>query len=152
MSTRQDDMVRKDARRILDCSERIHRQLFSQVLSELNKVRVSVGQYNLLSVLADEGVCTMTKVARSLYVTTSAVTAMTDGLVRKKMIRRRRSRQDRRIVEIAITDEGWKIVAKIRRQVENFYIPILKSLGKRNTRELISLQTEMCEIMGRGEK
>ncbi|MCK4261757.1 MarR family transcriptional regulator, partial [bacterium] len=128
--------------------ERIHRQLFSQVLGELNKVKVSVSQYNLLSFLVDEGVCTMTKAARCLYVTTSAVTAMTDGLVQKRMTRRRRSRRDRRIVEIAITDKGRKIVAKIRRQVENFYIPILKSLGKKDSRELVRLQEEMWRIMG----
>ncbi len=148
----KDEMVRREARTILDRSERIHRQLFSQVLSELNKVKVSVGQYNLLSVLVDEGVCPMTKAARSLYVTTSAVTAMTDGLVRKKMISRRRSRQDRRIVEIAITDKGRKIVAKIKRQVENFYIPLLKSLGKKDSQELVRLQAEMCRIMGISEK
>ncbi len=146
------EMVRKDARRILDCSERVHRQLFSQVLSELNKVKVSVSQYNLLSFLVDEGVCPMTKVAGCLYVTTSAVTAMADGLVRKKMIRRRRSRRDRRIVEIDITEKGRNMVAKIRRQVENFYIPILKSLGKKDSRELVRLQEEMCRIMGASEK
>ncbi|MCK4436437.1 MarR family transcriptional regulator [bacterium] len=144
----KDEMVRKDVRRIQDCLERIHRQLFSQVLGELNKVKVSVSQYNLLSFLVDEGVCTMTKAARCLYVTTSAVTAMTDGLVQKRMTRRRRSRRDRRIVEIAITDKGRKIVAKIRRQVENFYIPILKSLGKKDSRELVRLQEEMWRIMG----
>ena len=148
----EDGMVREDARRILDCSEKIHRQLVSQVLRELNKVNVSVGQYHLLSFLVDEGVCTMTKAARCLYVTTSAVTAMTDGLVGKKMVRRRRSRQDRRIVEIAITDKGGKIVAKIRRQAENFYIPILKSLGKKDSRELVRLQEEMWRIMGASEK
>ncbi|MCK4325937.1 hypothetical protein KAW55_04205, partial [bacterium] len=71
-----------------------------------------------------------------------------DGLVQKRMTRRRRSRRDRRIVEIAITDKGRKIVAKIRRQVENFYIPILKSLGKKDSRELVRLQEEMWRIMG----
>ena len=148
----KDETVRKDAKKIQDYLERIHRRLFSQVLSELNKVKVSVGQYNLLGVLADEGVCPMTKAARCLYVTTSAVTAMTDGLVRKRMIRRRRSRKDRRIVEIAITDKGWKIVAKIRRHIENFYIPILKSLGKKSSRQLVELQEQMCRIMECSEK
>lgn len=143
----KDEMVRKNARRILDCSERIHRQLFSQVLGELNKVKVSVGQYNLLSFLDEEDICTMTRAARCLYVTTSAVTAMADGLVKKRMIRRRRSQQDRRIVEIAITDKGRKIVAKIKGEVEDFYIPILKSLGKKDSQELVRLQEKMCEIM-----
>lgn len=143
----KDEMVRRDARRILDYSERIHRQLFSQILGELNKVKVSIGQYNLLSFLDDEGICTMTRVARCLYVTTSAVTAMADGLVRKRMIRRKRSQQDRRIVKIAISDKGRKMVAKIKGEVEDFYIPILKSLGKKDSQELVRLQEEMCKIM-----
>ncbi len=140
--------VRKDARKMQDSLEKIHRGLFSQVLGELNKDKVSLAQYNLLSVLADEGVCKMSRVAGCLYVTTSAVTAMTDRLARKKMLRRRRSRRDRRIVEIAITAKGREMVVKIRRYVENFYIPILKSLGRKNCRELVELQEKMCRFIG----
>lgn len=146
------EKIRKKARKIQDSLEIIHRQLFSQILSDLNKAKLSVAQYNLLSVLADEGVCTMTKVSRCLYVTTSAVTAMADRLIKKKMIRRKRSRQDRRIVEIAITDKGKEMVAKIRRHIENFYIPILESLGRKNCEELIKLQERMCRIIGCSKK
>jgi len=90
----------------------------------------------------------MSRVAACLYVTTSAVTAMADRLVRKKMVQRRRSLRDRRIVEIEITDRGRDIVDKIRRHIEDFYIPILKSLGRKNSRELVELQEKMCRFIG----
>ncbi|NOX96651.1 MAG: MarR family transcriptional regulator [Nitrospirae bacterium] len=146
-----DDAVRKDARKIQDSLEKVHRRLFSRILGELNKNKISIAQYNLLSVLADEGVCKMSRVAGCLYVTTSAVTAMTDRLVKKKMVRRRRSRRDRRIVEIEITDEGKDIVVKIRRQIEDFYIPILESLGRKKSGALVKLQEKMCRIIGCSE-
>lgn len=148
----KDENVRMQAKKIQNCLEKMHRQLFSQVLSELNKVKVHMGQYNLLYFLDDEGVCPMTRAARGLYVTTSAVTAMTDGLVKKGMVKRKRGTRDRRIVEISITDKGEKIVNKIRRQVEGFYIPILDSLGKKDSRELVKLHMEMYRIMGRAKK
>ena len=148
----EDENIREKARKIQDNLEKIHRRLFSQVLSDLNKAKLSVAQYNLISLLADEGVCTMTRAARCLYVTTSAVTAMTDRLTKKKMVKRKRSRRDRRIVEIAITDKGREMVAKIRRHIENFYIPILESLGKKNSKELIKLQEKMCQIIGCSKK
>ena len=148
----KDENARMQAKKIQNCLEKMHRQLLAQVLNELNKVKVSMGQYNFLYLLDDEGACPMTKAARCLYVTTSAVTAMTDGLISKGMVKRKRGARDRRIVEISITDKGRKVVDKIRRHVEGFYIPILNSLGKKNSRELVKLQMEMCRIMGCAKK
>ena len=149
---RREEMIRKDAGTIQKDLERIHRQLSSQILSELNRNKLTPTQCRLLYILLDKSVCTVTEIAHDLYVTPSAITAITDRLTRRKMIKRRRDCRDRRRVEISITDKGKDIIVKIRQQAEDFYIPILKSLGKEDTKELIRLQKRMVQIIGDLEK
>lgn len=139
--------IRESARTVQRDTERIHRQLSSQILSELNKNKLTPAQCRLLYILLDKSVCTVTEVARELYVTPSAITAITDRLTRRKMIKRRRDSHDRRTVEISITDKGKDIITKIGQQAEDFYIPILKSLGKEDVEELIRLQRRIVQII-----
>lgn len=145
---KREEMIRESARTVQRDTERINRQLNSQILSELNKNKLTPAQCRLLYILLDKSVCTVTEVARNLYVTPSAITAIADRLIRRKMIKRRRDCQDRRTVEISITDKGKDIIVRIRQQVEDFYIPILRSLGKEDTKELIRLQKKMVQIIG----
>ena len=149
---RREEMIRKDAGTIQKDLERIHRQLNSRILSELNRNKLTPAQCRLLYILLDKSVCTVTEVAHDLYVTPSAISAIADRLTRRKMIKRRRDCRDRRRVEISITDKGKDIIVKIRQQSEDFYIPILKSLGKEDTKELIRLQKKMVQIIGGLEK
>jgi DNA-binding MarR family transcriptional regulator len=148
----KEEMIRESARGVQRDMERIHRQLSSQILSELNKDKLTPAQCRLLYILLDKNVCTVTEAARNLYVTPSAITAITNRLTRRKMIKRRRDCQDRRVVEISITDKGKDIILKIGQQAEDFYIPILKSLGEEGTKELIRLQKRMVQIIGGIEK
>ena len=74
---------------------------------------VTLPQYRALVVLASRGPQRVIDIAGELRVSPSAGTRMCDRLVRKKLIRRQRSTQDRREVRLSLTEAGTDLVRRV---------------------------------------
>lgn len=74
---------------------------------------VSAAQYRTLVVLASRGPQRMVDLAQQLQVNPSTAGRMCDRLVRKGLIHRHRARTDRRIVHVALTGEGRRMVDEV---------------------------------------
>jgi DNA-binding MarR family transcriptional regulator len=70
----------------------------------------TIAQYRALVVLASRGPQRLVDLAGALEVTPSTAGRMGDRLVRKGLIRRHRSRADRRSVQVSITAAGRQVV------------------------------------------
>ena len=70
----------------------------------------TIAQYRALVVLASRGPQRLVDLAAALEVTPSTAGRMCDRLVRKGLIRRHRSRADRRSVQVSITAAGRQVV------------------------------------------
>jgi DNA-binding MarR family transcriptional regulator len=70
----------------------------------------TIAQYRALVVLASRGPQRLVDLAAALDVTPSTAGRMGDRLVRKGLIRRQRSRADRRSVQVSITAAGRAVV------------------------------------------
>ncbi|MHB8681623.1 MAG: MarR family winged helix-turn-helix transcriptional regulator [Acidimicrobiales bacterium] len=89
---------------------------------------VTLPQYRTLVALSYGGPSRLADLAAELGVSPSTATRMCDRLVRKGLITRTRDDVDRREVNLAVTDEGRKVVDEVieRRRVE--VREILKSI------------------------
>lgn len=74
---------------------------------------VTLTQYRTLIVLASRGPQSLQDLAAELQVVPSTATRMCDRLVRKGLIERRTPEENRREVELRITDDGAAIVARV---------------------------------------
>jgi DNA-binding MarR family transcriptional regulator len=74
---------------------------------------VTLPQFRTLMVLATHGPQRAVDVSTELGVNPSTGTRMCDRLVRKGLIRRTRSTGDRRVVRLALTPAGRKLVAEV---------------------------------------
>lgn len=81
---------------------------------------VTLPQYRALVVLSTRGPQRAADLATSLGVTPSTASRMIERLVRKHLVRRARSREDRRTVTIFLTNAGRLVVAEVtaRRRAE----------------------------------
>jgi DNA-binding MarR family transcriptional regulator len=77
---------------------------------------VTLTQYRTLVVLASRGPQHLADLAAALAVTPATATRMCDRLVRKGLIDRRSDEQDRRQVEIELTERGRALVAGVTRR------------------------------------
>lgn len=77
---------------------------------------VTLTQYRVLIELASRGPERLATLAEALGVDRSTATRMCDRLVRKRLVHRRRTAEDRRGVRISLTPAGAEVVAEVSRR------------------------------------
>lgn len=70
---------------------------------------LTLAQYQVISMVAEQGRCSQKSIAISLRVTGPTVVRIIDALERKKLVFRTRDEADRRIVLVALTAEGERV-------------------------------------------
>ena len=91
----------------------------------------TIAQYRALVVLASRGPQRMVDLAAALAVMPSTAGRMCDRLVRKGLIRRQRTRADRRVVQVSITAAGRQVVDQATARRRELIAGILGKLPPR---------------------
>ncbi|MDN4592893.1 MarR family winged helix-turn-helix transcriptional regulator [Polycladomyces subterraneus] len=92
------------------------RTLIRKLRKELQAVlgeTISNGDFFILKQLQERGPQTVSELAQELEVSASHITNVTDRLVNKGWVERQRSRRDKRVVELRITNEGETIIREL---------------------------------------
>jgi DNA-binding MarR family transcriptional regulator len=96
----------------------------------------TIAQYRTLVVLASRGPQRMVDLAGALSVTPSTAGRMCDRLLRKGLIRRHRTRADRRAVQVSITAAGREVVDEATGRRRTLIAEILARLPERRQAEV----------------
>ncbi|MEC2075933.1 MarR family transcriptional regulator [Metabacillus fastidiosus] len=116
MENRQEKMFKMEA---------LIRSVFKKLRHELNAVydkELSRNEFFILKNLFENGPKKASDLSKSLDVSASHITAVTDTLIEKGWITRVRSDRDRRIVDIHITAEGESIVQRYEKRKTEFLL------------------------------
>ena len=104
-------------------------ELLGDVLNELNQISfrdfqgalkrwhegaLSLVHLNLLMLLRARGPLTMTHLAELLDVSVASATGIVDRMEKKGVIERTRSEEDRRVVEVSVTDVGEELFSAMQ--------------------------------------
>lgn len=100
----------------------------------------------LLSIDESNGVSEPTKLSEELLIPKQSITSMLDKLEKKGYIKRTHSADDRRKVNISLTDDGAKIVKKVRQAINEAEQEILKEISKEKLDELLKTYEKIIEI------
>jgi len=103
---------------------RMHIALVRQQPKDLMKGKITFSHMVIVQLLSRKKSCKMTDVAKILGVTKSAVTGFSDRLIKMQIIKRSRSRKDRRIVNVALTPKGKALAKKLY----NFKLRVIAKL------------------------
>ena len=87
-------------------------------ISSQEGLELTLSQYHLLEALEGTAALPVGRVAEAAGVAPPTATRMLDSLERAGTVRRAHSSDDRRVVMVALTDEGRRLVCKKRRAVE----------------------------------
>ncbi|MGD2216583.1 MAG: MarR family transcriptional regulator [Gemmatimonadales bacterium] len=79
---------------------------------------ISVTQYYALESLARHGPLTLNQLASQLYLDKSTVSRVVNAIERKKLLRRQPHEEDRRAVQLALTEAGRRLYDGIRDDIE----------------------------------
>lgn len=107
---------------------------------------LSMAHFRALGVLAEEGAVPAGRIAAAAHVTPASITQMLDVLEAQGLVARERSAADRRVVVVALTDEGQARVSakrdEFRRRWQTMFgdlSPVEQEAGIRVLRQLTEL-------------
>lgn len=85
----------------------------SQHANIFSKISLTVPQILILEYLSEKRNCRMKDLAKTLNLTMSAVTAIVDKMIAFKLVRRERSDEDRRVVNVIMLERGREMLRKV---------------------------------------
>jgi DNA-binding MarR family transcriptional regulator len=104
-------------------------------------------QSAVLRILQVEGPMSSAGLSRKLYVTPSNITGIIDRLVKKGYVERVREEKDRRVVLIALTEEGDRIAGKLPDPIESILADKISSMSPEQVRTLNESMREVLRML-----
>jgi DNA-binding MarR family transcriptional regulator len=118
--------IQKFSKEVLRVFPSIHAKLLKGQPAVLSKGKITISQMVLLELLYAKNESKMSDISDALGVTKSAVTGLTDRLIKAGFLQRTRLKTDRRIVKIRLTAKGLSIGSKL----ENYKLKMIRQLFK----------------------
>jgi DNA-binding MarR family transcriptional regulator len=109
---------------------------------------VTVPQYRALIVLASRGPQRVADLALHLGVAPPTATRMSDRLVRKGLVERRSGVGDRRVVELALSPAGRRLVDEVTRRRRREIAAILEGVPPQRQAAMVEVLEELVEAAG----
>jgi DNA-binding MarR family transcriptional regulator len=109
---------------------------------------VTLPQYRVLIELAARGPQRLADLATALGVDRSTATRMCDRLVRKRLVHRRRTTEDRRGVRVSLTVAGGELVAEVTRRRRAEIAVIVERMPKAHRRPVLNALRAFAEAAG----
>ncbi len=100
-------------------------------------------EYNLLWHCRERGECTATQLVQVLPVDGSRISRIVAGLVDKGLLRRRRLRNDRRVVMLSLTEDGASLTSRIAQNMHRYYSMLAEGIGKDEMRVFTSVTSRI---------
>ncbi len=125
----------------------MHRQL-SGCRSDVHflKHMPTRAQMSIMIILEQEETQHVKELAVKLRMSSSAVTQLVDGLVKERLLKRHEDRQDRRRMDVSLTENGKKMLIKARkRRLKNLEI-FLSPLSVKELEQLKRLQRKLLAL------
>jgi len=141
-----------EARRSIGYLIRRSRNLITHGLETLfnenfSSRKITFAQWVVLMCLRDNLAKTPAELCQSMCYDSGALTRLLDQMEERRLIRRRRSTKDRRVVRLSLTPEGKKTVQEILKIVVKYYNGLLANFTAKEAGTFILLLTRLINNM-----
>ena len=112
--------------------------------------QLTTHQYNVLRILRGSHPARLacSDIAERMIDRDPDITRLVDRLERRGLVKRTRSRQDRRVVEVGMTDKGLVLVRGLDAHVQRLPKALLGRLGTERVRQLATLLEAVISELG----
>lgn len=108
-------------------------------INELFSEHMPWNEFSVLRALYAKSPQMASQIAQEVNVTSSHITAVTDRLVRKNLVMRKRSDSDRRIVYLEITETGQEVAEKLEKVRKSYYREKFADLSNEEMKIMVEL-------------
>jgi DNA-binding MarR family transcriptional regulator len=127
------------ADRVRDVMAVISREFLRYQTEEFYKTKITMPQFIVMNFLNRRGESSMTDLAHFINVTTAAVTGMVDRLVRDGYVARSNDPKDRRIIRIALTAKGARVVKLMLEDQRKIMIEMFGMISPSERRQYLKI-------------
>jgi DNA-binding MarR family transcriptional regulator len=113
--------------------------------AELAQLEISAAQYIILSSLAHRDTDSTSRLCKEMSYDPGAMTRMVDRLEAKGLVRRQRCPEDRRLVNLELTDAGQAALPKMRACSVTVMNRFVRGFSAEEARQLEGFLTRMVE-------
>ncbi len=110
---------------------------------------LTYNQYKTLLTIAERGECTLGDLARELDVAMSSASQMIERLVGQGVVLREQDAENRRQVNIRLTQQGAALMNELRRGILKEYGKVLDRLPEKEQEELVASFEAIARILGK---
>lgn len=132
--------VRIAAARIMEPWEKFLKATAELTPNQYNVLRILRGSYPTALACGD--------ISDRMIARDPDVTRLVDRLSRRGLVSRVRSRRDRRVVEVGITEKGRQVLQSLDEHVDRFPKAMLGRLGPKKLQQLKALLEHLMEDLG----
>ena len=111
---------------------------FQGALKRFHAGSLSIIHLNLLMLLRFNGPLTMSRLAELLDVSVASATGIVDRMEKKGVIERRRSEEDRRVVEVSVSEQGQQVFTTMQAEREARMARMLSSVSQKDLLALLT--------------
>lgn len=132
----------------LDRMEEMQRRFFRYFHARIEEEGgLSPSQYFLLRVLESEGSATVSDIADHLGTSVAGATGLIDRLVKSSLVERNRCEQDRRLVRVALSEEGVAELARARTRRRQVMAEFFSPLAPDEVAQLVILYEKLTRCI-----
>ncbi len=138
----------KQLRSLNDVFTNVMKQIFlTPISSEENQNDVTWAQRKILLLIESCGSQKMSDIARQISVTMSGATAVVDKMVKSGLVTRELDPHDRRVVLVALSDQGRIVMQDCVRMQERCFEAILDRLSAEKQTDLLDSFQRIHELL-----
>ncbi|MFY7999585.1 MAG: MarR family winged helix-turn-helix transcriptional regulator [Candidatus Kapaibacteriota bacterium] len=128
-------------------------QEFLEIHQNLNDAYTGISkqELNIISIVGRSGGVIMREIAEQVRLAVSSVTPIVDKLVEKKLARRDRSEEDRRIVTVMLTEKGQKIYQMEVESYMRLSASILEALSEKEQEQFVGYFRKVATFLQKEE-
>jgi DNA-binding MarR family transcriptional regulator len=132
--------------RYLSVSFIVMRKAAALVKCELDEDMTN-DQYYLLRYIKKKAKCTSTELASMFGVNKSAITAMTNRLVKKGLLQRTRDQNDRRVVYLTLTERGNEWITETEERIHKLVESFITKFSEEEIEAFIHTYEKLARIL-----
>lgn len=133
-------------KRYLDVSFVVTKRAEELVKCEMDP-DITNDQHYILRYISQKEKCTSSELAEIFRVNKSAITAMTNRLVEKGLIRRIRGRHDRRVVYLALTEKGSRLFKETEEKIHQLVESFITKFSEAEIESFIKTYEKLANIL-----
>jgi len=121
-------------------------------VAELYKGKITLPQFLILGFLHNNGDSKMCGIAKFMSVTTAAMTGMVDRLEKYGYVKREPEPQDRRIINVSLTQKGLELVRKINHKRRRMIIDVFGKVSEDDRSDYLRVLMKIKDILTKNGK